>query len=142
MRYLLFVAPLMLLVLGCGGSNIAPVSGRVTLDNKPLANATVLFEPLSNDKFPGPSSAGKTDERGEYTLQLATSSVRGARVGRHKVVITAYDSNAIPSSGGGGIVPKGLVPRCYNVESELTFEVPAEGSTSADFDLKTPADPK
>lgn len=140
MHWRLVLGGLLLSVVGCGGSNIAPVSGRITLDNKPLANATVLFQPLSNEKYPGPSSAGKTNEQGEYTLQLATSDVRGARVGKHKVVITAYEGNgAIPSSSGRGIVPKGLVPRCYNVESELTFDVPPEGSTSANFDLKMPA---
>jgi hypothetical protein len=139
MRNHLLVAALVLFAVGCGSGNIAPVSGRIMLDNKPLANATVLFQPLSSENFPGPSSAGKTNEQGEFTLQLATSNVRGARVGKHKVVITAYEGDgAIPSSSGGGLVPKGLVPRCYNVDSELTFDVPPEGSTSADFDLKTP----
>ena len=74
-------------------------------------------------------------------MKLATSGAPGALVGKHKVVITAYEGDgAIPNSSGGGIVPKGLVPRRYNVDSELTFDVPAEGSSSANFDLKSQAD--
>jgi hypothetical protein len=139
-RGLGLVALVLLCAAGCGGSNIVPVSGRVTLDDKPLPNATVHFHPLSEEKYPGPSSAAKTNAQGEFTMKLATSGTPGALVGKHKVIITAYDSDAIPNSSGGGIVPKGLVPRRYNVDSELTFEVPPEGSTSANFDLKSQAD--
>src|SRR5437868_8923013 len=87
-------------VLGCGRGNLAPVSGRVTLDDKPLARATVIFQPVSQERNPGPGSAGKTDDQGQFTLQMMTGTVQGAILGKHKVSITAYEGgDEVPSSG-------------------------------------------
>jgi hypothetical protein len=125
--------------VGCG-ENVAPVSGKVTLDNKPLPNATVIFFPDAGVKIPGPGSKGKTDANGEYSLQLMTKDVRGAIIGKHKVQITAYegDDGTVPSSGPDmKVFRKILVPDRYNGNSELTFDVPPGGSTSANFDLKS-----
>ncbi len=56
-----------LLLAGCGPSSdvpkLAPVHGVVTMDGKPLANATVRFIPES-----GRPSVGVTDEQGRYEL--------------------------------------------------------------------------
>ncbi len=92
MRFSIFLAGLTLLCTGCG-DNVAPVSGRVTLDQKPLANATVIFSPLSDQFNPGPGSRGKTDANGEFTLQLMNKDVKGAMIGKHKVSITAYEGD-------------------------------------------------
>lgn len=76
----------LLLVSGCGGGSevdLAAVTGTVTLDGKPLANAQVEFQP----KAEGSPSAAVTDAAGKYTL-LYTSSQAGALVGDHVVVIT------------------------------------------------------
>ena len=129
----------LLFVVGCGGPRVAPVSGRVTLDNKALTNASVVFEPLSNDKEPGPGSIGKTDADGKYILQLLTSDTRGAIVGKHKVSITAYegDDSVVPSSGSDMKFRKALLADEYNAKSKLTFDVPAGGATNADFNLTT-----
>src|ERR1700757_137440 len=138
MRLRLLSLAMFLCAAGCSGSKIFPVPARAPLEETPLPHATVHFHPLSDEKYPGPSSAAKTNAQGEFTLQLATSDTKGALVGKHKVIITAYEGDgAIPnSSGKGGIVPKGLIPRRYNADSELTFDVPPEGSSSANFDLK------
>ena len=137
MRWLLLIGGLML-VAGCGRSNMAPVSGRVTLDDKPLARATVVFQPYSEEKNPGPGSAGKTDDNGQFTLQLMTGNVQGAVLGKHKVSITAYEGgDEVPSSGSRPAFRKALVPLKYNAETELTFEVPPGGTTSANFELKS-----
>src|SRR4051794_38813167 len=82
---------LALLTAGCGGPKTAPVSGRVTLDSKPLANATVVFVPVDRPagKDPLPSSVGVTDEAGHYSLVLDNArKTKGAVVGKHKVIIT------------------------------------------------------
>jgi hypothetical protein len=127
---------LLLVAAGCGGANTAPVSGRVTLDGDPLANATVVFQPLSEERNPGPGSAGKTDATGRFTLQLMTGNTPGAILGKHKVSITAYEGgNAIPSSGSNAAFRKALVPHEYNVQTKLTFDVHPGGTASADFDL-------
>ena len=56
----------LLLLSGCGESvkpgRGVPVSGRITLGGKPLADADVLF---TNDTFVG---FGKTDAEGNYRL--------------------------------------------------------------------------
>ena len=128
-----------LLCAGCGKSDVVPVSGIVTLDGQPLAHATVVFEPDSDAKEPGPGSTGVTDENGKYTLQIMTTNASGARVGKHKVKITAYEGDGeAPSSDPNqakNVFRKPRLPPEYNSQSTLTFEVPAKGSTTADFKL-------
>ena len=118
---------------------MSPVSGRVTLDKKPLVNALVSFQPESDAMNPGPGSQGRTDANGEYSLQMLTKDVKGAIVGKHKISITAYegDDGTAPSSGSDMAFRKALVPRKYNAESTLYYEVPAGGTTSANFDLES-----
>jgi len=133
-----------LLILGCGTSTkLAPVSGTVTMNSKPLAGASVNFEPQSGDKksLEAPlNSTGKTNEKGEYSLETIKGQP-GAVVGKHKVYISLYKVQ--PGDGDqrmprGGWPQKDLVPLRYNEKSELTFEVPSGGTDKANFDLKSP----
>ena len=48
-----------------------PVDGKVTLDKKPLANATVMFAPTKANG-PGPF-VGTTDDQGQFKLGLLDS---------------------------------------------------------------------
>jgi hypothetical protein len=123
-------------IAGCS-SNVVPVSGTVTLNNKPLPNATVIFQPDTGAANPGPGSHGKTDKNGRFTLQLMNGNASGAIVGKHKVSITAYegDGDDVPSSGADSVFRKALVPTEYNANTRLTFTVPASGSDTADFAL-------
>lgn len=73
---------------GCWGrkSNVASVTGVVTLDGKPVARATVGFQPRS-----GRPAYGGTDEQGHYKLFYDFRSA-GAVVGTCDVTITtAYE---------------------------------------------------
>ena len=132
------VLGLLLVAIGCG-QKTAPVSGRVTLDNKPLVNATVIFTPDSKERNPGPGSRGKTDASGNFKLDLLTGEGTGAIPGKHIVSITGYDGDDVVPSSGSDMKPfrKAIVPRRYNVETELRFDVPPAGSKNADFDLKS-----
>ncbi len=133
MRFHLLLVGLLLFAAGCGNSRIVPVSGRVTLDNKPVSNATVVFQPLSDEKDPGPGSVGKTDPDGKFTLRLQVGEGKGALVGPHAVRITSYEGDdSIPSSGSDMPFRKRLI------NSKLDFEVPAGGTTEANFDLPAP----
>ncbi len=85
MRSLFIVVAIGLLAVGCGRNNVAPVSGRITLDGKPLMRATIVFQPDSEDKNPGPGAVGKTDMEGRYRLTLMTGKTEGAIIGKHKV---------------------------------------------------------
>lgn len=100
---------------------VAPVTGVVTLDGNPLADATVTFSPES-----GRDSAGTTNEAGQYTL-IYLPDVPGAKIGRHKVrIFTAYDR--------GPKDPPEKVPARYNVTTELSEEVKPSPNTF-NFDL-------
>lgn len=136
MRFPFLMTVVLVFAAGCGNTKVVPVSGRVTLANKPLAHATILFQPLSEDKNPGPGSSAKTDANGQFTLELMTGERKGAIVGEHKVSIVAYEGDgAVPSSGSDMVFRKALIPDEYNAASKLTFTVPPGGTTKADFDL-------
>jgi hypothetical protein len=120
----------------------APLSGRVTLDGKPLAGGYVYFQPIAPEgsAFAAASgSSGKTNENGEYSLK-GPNGEDGAWVGRHKVMIDAHaskvgETDERPPRGGWPQFNK--VPSKYNKDSKETFEVPSEGTDKANFDLKT-----
>jgi hypothetical protein len=133
---------LMLFAVGCGPS-FAPVSGKVTLDDKPLANATVGFYPLDvKTGTPAPASSGRTNDKGEYLLEVAlTKNKKGALVGKHRVSIT-MEPDLTGSDLPADKLPKGgrpprLLPIYQGEASELRCEVPSGGKTDANFALKS-----
>jgi hypothetical protein len=70
-------------IVGCVNSaGPIPVSGVVTLDEKPLSNASISFVPEGSGK----QATGTTDENGKFVL--STIDPRdGAFPGKYKVVI-------------------------------------------------------
>lgn len=139
MRLLLvpLLMPLLLLSTGCSKQKIAPVSGRILLNGKPLPKASVTFTPVGtkDNMEPGPSSAGKTDADGRYTLELIGQDGKGAMVGKHKVRIALMSE--LPTSEDRP-EPLGQIPLKYNGQTILEFDVPAGGSDAANFDLTVP----
>ena len=121
-----------LLLLGCGksGPKVASVSGQVTLNKKPLANADVTFSPTEPgpNNSPGLESSARTDEQGRYSLKVIQDKRDGAVVGAHKVRISLI-------ARGASLVNR--VPKAYNQNTKLTFTVPAEGSKEANFVLSS-----
>jgi hypothetical protein len=126
----------LLLAAGCSRSDIVPVSGRVTLDGKPLAGAVITFQPISDpnsDVRPASGSVGRTDAEGRYSLRLIEPECEGALAGPHIVTITT----ATARPGDDASRPQGeQAPKAWRDGSER-FEVPAGGTTSADFDLQS-----
>jgi hypothetical protein len=123
---------------GCQPSaNIVPVSGRVTLDGKPLAGVHVSFEPIApkGKLEAGGGSYAIADGDGKYKLLMVDGEKPGAVVGKHRVAFTARsqvpDDIDLPTKPP----PPVAVPDKFSRNSELTFEVPAGGTTSANFDL-------
>jgi hypothetical protein len=121
---------LMLTVSGCGGGiKCFPVSGRVTLDGKPLADAVVSFMPEDEG---GVAPSGVTDKSGIYTLRQ-TAEADGAPAGHYTVRITTYREGkpwADPPVPGAAE----RVPGEYNLRTTLREEVKAE-ENSIDFRL-------
>lgn len=77
--------------VGCGDSSIAPVSGKVTVDGKPVEGIRLVFSPMptGDETDPGPWSSGLTNAAGEYSLATRYKD-NGAVVGQHTVAFV-YD---------------------------------------------------
>ena len=76
--------------VGCGDGvedypDMGTVTGTVTLDGKPLANAAVTFVPQGATRL----SSASTDSDGYYELVYSVSK-NGAKTGEHKVRISTY----------------------------------------------------
>jgi hypothetical protein len=113
-----------LIIAGCSksGPDLAPVSGRVTLDGQPIVSTDVTFEP-DGRKSP---SVGRTDKDGRYVLGYKRG-VEGSIIGMNTVRI----STVTKITGGAQ-----LVPARYNTATELRREV-KPGTNTFDFELKT-----
>ena len=107
---------LVVLVVGCGDNTHGRVSGKVTKGGQPLANVMVSFSPISKELNPGPGSVGKTNEQGEYILEVVGGGT-GAVVGPHKVTVH----------------PAGGPP--YKLKGEPKFEVKS-GDNTANFEVE------
>jgi hypothetical protein len=140
------LAPVIAVVLGCGGPAVKTVPlvrirGVVTLDGHPLERAVVIFE--SRD---GSFSYAQTDSRGRYDLYF-DSNTRGVTLGEKTVRIAmnrrlkglnANDEGG-PDDRAGGAFPKQpaeKIPTRYNAESALNVTV-AANSDAFNFDLES-----
>lgn len=120
------------LIFGCSANvqdqpELGEVTGTVTMDDKPLSQALVVFSPES-----GRSSTAVTDDAGMYQLQYL-HNVRGAVIGNHKVQITTYFKD---EDSPQALKYKEKIPSRYNSKSTLTAMVEA-GSNKHDFALKS-----
>jgi hypothetical protein len=141
-----FLSPIALaciaLVVGCGGKSefeLAPVSGRVTLDGNPVPYTQVIFTPQSREGVinVGPGSIAFCNDDGTFELKTNRGE-DGAVVGKHVVHISSKGPVKPPVGDQDvGPPPKDAFPARFNENSELTFEVPADGTTAADFKLTT-----
>ena len=104
------------LLSGCGGSSVevAPVSGRVTLDGAPLAGARIRFQPEASGGSP---SYGASDSDGNYVLGYNRDQ-QGALIGWHTVSVVRGGNN----DSNSNLKPQAL-PTRYNTASELRKEV-------------------
>lgn len=121
--------------LGCdSGPEIASVEGNVTMDGKPLPNASVIFVPED-----GRPAGATTDDQGHYVLTF-TEGRRGAVPGRNKVQIsTARDPSETPAGEPIPAAPE-TVPMKYNAQTELEFTVEPGTKNVADFALTSEGD--
>ena len=120
-----------LLVAGCNESNydIAPVSGKVTINGKPIQGLHVLFQPRAQgDKLSvGSGSTGTTDADGRFKMKMTDPQMDGAVVGNHVVRFSTID---IRDQSGRQLV----LPPTYT-DGSMKFEVPKGGTDQANFDI-------
>jgi hypothetical protein len=121
------------IVVGCGStSDRLPVSGIVTLDGVPLAEGSIRFDSSGGQKV---IATGSLIKDGEYYV----SQEKGLPPGKYRVQITSPDENAPPlmmpatASGPGFRVPPDRIPPEYNVKSNVTVEVTADGDNEFEF---------
>jgi hypothetical protein len=136
-------------MVGCGGPetirvDLLRVSGTVTLDGEPLADAIVVFESAD-----GSFSFSPTDSRGAYDL-IFDSNHRGITSGRKTVRISmnrrlrglnSHDEGGLEDQAGGAFEaqPPERIPERYNTRSELTADVSA---STRQFDFALSSEPE
>ena len=128
---------LICLLAGCGGSGVSAVEGVVTLDGKPLQNASIHFVPQGA----GRDATGQTDASGHFTMSTFKPG-DGVVPGEYKVVIspplgepdpTQYASADEAMSGAAKVPAKKksgpAFPEQYARvdKTPLTQKVPASG---------------
>lgn len=134
LRPLEFAGLLLLFIsIGCHPSpqtdysqiNLQDVTGTITLDGQPLANAVVTF----NDEADGTFSYGLTDSAGAYRLQF-DSQKEGCKPGKKRVEISTTRkilglNTTEEGSDPDAKRPVEQIPERFNKKSELLVEVSA-----------------
>ncbi len=145
-----------LVLIGCGYGPSQPdyaslglvqISGKVTLDGRPLPGAAVYFHDRPNRRY----SFGVTDTEGRYSLML-DSRMAGVMPGSKEIEITTLKNPAAspvdsPGEAGSEGDDEGdedapatgrqeQVPSRYNTQTTLTYEVTTSNS-AVDFELTT-----
>jgi hypothetical protein len=124
-----FLTMMLCFLCGCGNSNLASVTGQVTLDGKAVPKAFIKFLPTGSTGAP---SFGKTDEAGNYRMMFSDTE-SGAWIGENRVIINTGDVGLAPGMGTAETIPSN-----YNVNSTLVETVKG-GSNKIDFKLTSDA---
>lgn len=92
----------LLLIVGCSKPpfEVAPVTGKVTIDGKPFSTGKVMFAPAAK---PGSVESGKgayglLNDDGSYTLSTYGNN-DGAVVGKHWVTVVKTDGTFLDRKG-------------------------------------------
>jgi hypothetical protein len=122
-------------VAGCGPrTDRLEIKGTVTLDGAPLDGGSIRLTSVGAEKL---MAAGAMIQNGEYLIPQE----KGLVPGTYHLEINAPDSDAPPimmraTPGGPGIpVAPDRIPTEYNLKSDKTVEVTADGSNEFDFDI-------
>ncbi len=132
------------LFAGCGGAKVpqgpklVPVEGTVTMDGKPLAEASVMFGTGQG--------IGETDANGRFELK-SIGGKKGCPVGEFKVIIEKWvkaDGSVYRSADGISPMDAGAkqqIPARYSdpEKTELSASVKEGGNNKFEFQLKSGA---
>jgi len=123
---------------GCGssGPEVGEVTGTVTLDGKPLPNATLTFKSQAPN---GTTSIGVTGPDGKYTLML-TADRNGAMLGKHdvEIVTNQLSESDVENLKSQGKTPPPFtpIPKKYKEPGTLVKDV-VKGKNTIDFELSS-----
>jgi hypothetical protein len=132
---LLALAALAMIPMSCGssGPELAPVSGTITYNGKPVPKGTVTFASTE----PGRRNAtGQLNASGKYTLQTENPG-DGAELGDYNVTVYAHDEKILDYKPKVPEPPKILAPEKYeNPKTSGLKATVKRGSNNFDFPLK------
>lgn len=130
-------------LVGCSGSNdpkLAPVTGRLTFNGEPVANAVVTFRGVNAARY----SSGTTDSDGKFSLSTYEPG-DGALIGENVVTVAISDDidpglsreeyakqQAKQRNPKAGILPEqyadpktsGLLVTVANGQNDIPLELP------------------
>jgi hypothetical protein len=117
---LVFVAPVLLAIAGCGDDRIAryPVTGSVTIDGKPAEGAMIIFCPQNpSPEVENLRPFGKSDATGAFNL-MTFDEGDGAPAGSYKVLVKwPAPATVDPRDGRPGAPgPDRLRGKYYNLD--------------------------
>lgn len=131
----LLVGSITVATIGCSSGpddkpDMGQVTGTVTMDGQPLADATVVFSPEN-----GRPASGKTDASGKYEL-IYIRDEKGCKIGKCKVSISTL-VEAAEAEGEDNKKPENpeKVAASFNTNTTLTAEV-KKGENTFDFEVK------
>ncbi len=137
------IISLILPVVGCAKKiPIVPVSGKVTVGGNPAPDCTILFTTITGTGGESIGARAVTDADGNYTLMTSEDNPRkGAGAGNNRVILKWIDKDYPFNYGDPSktpppkrkAAPYHLPPKAAS--GELTFTVPAGGTTEANFDF-------
>ncbi|WP_425615292.1 DUF6795 domain-containing protein [Anatilimnocola sp. NA78] len=119
--------------LGCGGGKATAVSGSVTMDGAPLADATVQLVPDGDNNLGVHTT--KTDSSGRFQFAEKGSSNNPIQPGNYVLLVSKQQA---PSNGAGSSTAMGglveVVPGLYTSQATSPLRVPIK---EANVDLPT-----
>lgn len=119
---------LIALSIGCGRSSGVVSTGTVTLDGKPVAAGSIVFQPLE----PRVAAEGAMIERGSFRIV--------GKAGKRRVEISASGpAPGTPDPPTGPVQFVEMIPDRYNAKSTLMVEVKEGEANRFTFDLDSAA---
>ena len=116
------------LTVGCAPAEYGHVTGKVTLDGKPVEGAEIRFAPEE-----GRAAWDRTEADGDYELNY-TPGVKGAKTGTNTVTITTATEPTVSDLGRPIPGEPELFPSDYNQNATHKVEV-KPGENVFDFDV-------
>ena len=145
------VTTLALVLTGCGSEEVrialVPVTGTVTLNGKPMADATIRFIPDASNAYSTPG-VDATGPEGNYKIRFKSRS--GLSPGKYKVMVTpaltsptakvpdAFKDDPYMAQLSVGGSPDQAKDKSAGEQSEFEAEVTSSGGVF-DFDVKKTA---
>lgn len=129
----LLLSGFLLILVGCGKSGPElPVSGTVTLDGNPVADALVRFYP-DGDTDKSSSGFAQTGSDGKFVI-TGGSGKKGLVAGKYKVTVSKGQLQTTSSEEGAGAVVPGIdlkddFPPIYSdlAKTILSYSVTGDG---------------